>query len=77
MPLISFHTFNTIIATTLFLLMCIMNVARFDSRHYQKENVESLERGPLSLVSTTEELFDRKVAARLENREYGRRDPSR
>jgi hypothetical protein len=37
-----------------------------------------LERGPLSLVSTTEELLDRKVAAPIyKNREYGRRDPSR
>jgi hypothetical protein len=35
----------------------------FDSRHYQKEKVLDLERGPLSLVSTTEELLDRKVAA--------------
>jgi hypothetical protein len=36
----------------------------FDSRHYQKkEVVMGLERGPLSLVSTTEELLDRKVAA--------------
>jgi hypothetical protein len=34
----------------------------FDSRHYQKK-VMGLERGPLSLVSTTEELLDRKVAA--------------
>jgi hypothetical protein len=34
----------------------------FDSRHYQKKIV-GLERGPLSLVSTTEELLDRKVAA--------------
>jgi hypothetical protein len=34
----------------------------FDSRHYQKKLV-GLERGPLSLVSTTEELLDRKVAA--------------
>jgi hypothetical protein len=34
----------------------------FDSRHYQKK-VVGLERGPLSLVSTTEELLDRKVAA--------------
>jgi hypothetical protein len=34
----------------------------FDSRHYQKK-VLGLERGPLSLVSTTEELLDRKVAA--------------
>jgi hypothetical protein len=34
-----------------------------------KKKVVSLERGPLSLVNTTEEL--------LENKEYGRRDPSR
>jgi hypothetical protein len=32
-----------------------------------------LERGPLSLVGTTEELLDRKVAAPV----YGRKDPSR
>jgi hypothetical protein len=35
----------------------------FDSRHCQKKKVVGLERGPLSLVSTTEELLDRKVAA--------------
>jgi hypothetical protein len=35
----------------------------FDSRYYQKKKVVGLERGPLSLVSTTEELLDRKVAA--------------
>jgi hypothetical protein len=38
-----------------------------DSRHYQifwkKNTVVGLERGPLSLVSTTEELLHRKVAA--------------
>jgi hypothetical protein len=34
----------------------------FDSRALQKK-VMGLERGPLSLVSTTEELLDRKVAA--------------
>jgi hypothetical protein len=34
----------------------------FDSRALQKK-VLGLERGPLSLVSTTEELLDRKVAA--------------
>jgi hypothetical protein len=34
----------------------------FDSRHYQ-ETKAGLERGALSLVSTTEELLDRKVAA--------------
>jgi hypothetical protein len=36
----------------------------FDSRHYQKkkEKVVGLERGPLRLVSTTEELLGRKVA---------------
>jgi hypothetical protein len=35
----------------------------FDSQHYQEKKVVGLERGPLSLVSTTEELLDRKVAA--------------
>jgi hypothetical protein len=35
----------------------------FDSWHYQKKKVVGLERGPLSLVSTTEELLDKKVAA--------------
>jgi hypothetical protein len=35
----------------------------FDSRHYQGKKVMGLERGPLSLVSTTEELLDRKIAA--------------
>jgi hypothetical protein len=35
----------------------------FDSRYYQEKKVVGLERGPLSLVSTTEELLDRKVAA--------------
>jgi hypothetical protein len=34
----------------------------FDFRHYQKK-VVGLERVPLSLVSTTEELLDRKVAS--------------
>jgi hypothetical protein len=34
----------------------------FDSRAIKKR-VEGLERGPLSLVSTIEELLDRKVAA--------------
>jgi hypothetical protein len=37
-----------------------------------------LERGSLSLVSTTEKLLGRKSSGSgLENREYGRRDPSR
>jgi hypothetical protein len=44
----------------------------FDSRHYQifqekkkkrRKTVVGLEQGPLSLVSTTEELLDRKVVA--------------
>jgi hypothetical protein len=35
----------------------------FDSQHYQKKKVVGLERGTLSLVSTNEELLDRKVAA--------------
>jgi hypothetical protein len=37
-----------------------------------------LERGPLRLVSTNEELLGRKSSdSGLEIREYGRRDPSR
>jgi hypothetical protein len=47
-----------------------------DSRHYQKKKVSGLERGPLSLVSTTEELLDRKVAApvyKTENTAVGNR----
>jgi hypothetical protein len=51
----------------------------FDSRRYQTFwEVVGLERGPLSLVSTTEELLGRKsCGSGLEKREYGRRDPSR
>jgi hypothetical protein len=37
--------------------------AGFDSRYYQKKKVVGPERDPLSLVSTTKELLDRKVAA--------------
>jgi hypothetical protein len=37
-----------------------------------------LERGPLSLDSTIEELLGRKSSGSgLENRDYGRRDPPR
>jgi hypothetical protein len=36
-----------------------------------------LERGPLSLVSTIDELLERSSGSVLGNREYGRRDPSR
>jgi hypothetical protein len=41
----------------------------FDSRHYQEKSVVGLERGPLSLVSTTEELLDRNVAAPVKKTE--------
>jgi hypothetical protein len=48
------------------------------SEFYTQKKAVGLERGPLSLVSTTDELLDRKVAGScLENREYGSRDPSR
>jgi hypothetical protein len=40
--------------------------------------VVGLERGSLSLVNTIEELLERKSSCSvLENREYGRREPSR
>jgi hypothetical protein len=48
-----------------------------DSLHYRiLLEVVGLERGPLSHVSTTEELFGRKSSGLgLENREYGDRNP--
>jgi hypothetical protein len=51
----------------------------FDSRHYLIFwGLMGLDRGPLSPVSTTEELLGRKSSdSGLENREYGRRVPSR
>jgi hypothetical protein len=50
----------------------------FDSRALQEKKVVGLEGGPLSLVSTTEEVLGRgRSGSGLENREYGRRDSSR
>jgi hypothetical protein len=50
----------------------------FDSLRYQIfSQIVSLERGPLSLVSTIKELLVRKSSGSgLEIREYSRRDPS-
>jgi hypothetical protein len=46
--------------------------------HYKKKKVVGLERGSLSLVSTTEELFGSSGSGfDLESREYGRRDSPR
>jgi hypothetical protein len=52
--------------------------SRFDSRHYQIFwEVVGLEQGPLSLVTTIEELLGRKSSnSGLEIREYGSRDLS-
>jgi hypothetical protein len=48
-----------------------------DSLNINKRTV-GLERGPLSLVSTTEELLGRNSSGSgLESREYGRRNSSR
>jgi hypothetical protein len=59
---------------------CWLQIQRseFDSRRYQIFwEVVGLERGALSLVSTIEELLERKSSCSgLESREYGRRDPS-
>jgi hypothetical protein len=51
----------------------------FDSPRYQISlEVVGLERGPLSLVSITEQLLERKSSGSgLEDRHYNRRDPSR
>jgi hypothetical protein len=48
----------------------------FDSRRYQIFwEVVGLERGPLSLMSTTEDLLERSSGCGLENRDCGHRDP--
>jgi hypothetical protein len=50
----------------------------FDSRALQEKKVVVLERGPLSLVSPTEELLGRNSSSSgLESQEYGRRELSR
>jgi hypothetical protein len=51
----------------------------FDSRRYQTFwEVADLEQGPLSLMSTNEKILWRKSSGSgLQNRDYGRRDPSR
>jgi hypothetical protein len=56
-----------------------IEMSGFDSRRYQSfREVVGLERGPLSLVSTIEELLGRKNSGSgLESRSYGRRAPSR
>jgi hypothetical protein len=56
-----------------------MQRSGFDYRRYQIiRKVVRLERGPLSLVSTHEELLRRKSSGSvLESREYSHRDPSR
>jgi hypothetical protein len=55
----------------------IPGTTRFSGKKKNKTLVD-LERGPLSLVSTIEELLGRKSSGSgLESREYGRRDPSR
>jgi hypothetical protein len=56
-----------------------MQRSGFDSRLYQIFwKVLGQERGPFSLVSTIEELLERKNSVSgLGSREYGRRDPSR
>jgi hypothetical protein len=60
---------------------CWLQIQRsgFDSQSYHIfREVVGLERGPLSLVSTIEELHERKrIGSGLENREYGHREPSR
>jgi hypothetical protein len=49
-----------------------------EKKKKKKKRIVGLERGPLSLVSTTEELLDRKIGLLSRKpREYGRRDPSR
>jgi hypothetical protein len=56
-----------------------IQIPGFDSQRYHIfREVMGLERGLLSIVSTIEELLERKSSGSgLESREYGSRDPSR
>jgi hypothetical protein len=55
-----------------------IQMSGFGSRRYEIfREIMGFEQGPLSLVSTTEELLGRKSSdSGLEIRDYGRRDPS-
>jgi hypothetical protein len=56
----------------------IPDTTRFSGTKKRRKTVVGLERGPLSLVSTTEELLGIKSSGSFpEIPEYGRRDPSR
>jgi hypothetical protein len=58
--------------------MIIIKDVKGSCHHQIFWEVVGLERGPLSLVSAIEELLERKSSGSgLENRECGRRDPSR
>jgi hypothetical protein len=54
-----------------------IQMSGFDSQQYQIFwEVVSLEQGPFSLMSTTEELLERKSSSSgLENQDYDHRDP--
>jgi hypothetical protein len=79
------RTLNSVGAVILFIVVSLIFagfISRgpgFDFGRYQIFwPVVGLERGTLSLVSITDELFERKSScSSLESREYGRRDPSR
>jgi hypothetical protein len=72
-------TFNAHYKMVYFTAGYISRSPGFGSRRYQiLWEVVGLERDPLSLMGTTEELLGRKSSGSgLESREYGHRDPSR
>jgi hypothetical protein len=60
-----------------YLYLWVWYLSQVDHNINMGGEVVGQERGPLSLVSTTEELLNRKVRGScLENREYGHREPS-
>jgi hypothetical protein len=62
-PLLSILFSDNIQLTTSFITADQPDKSHRYYRHYQKKKVVGLELGPLSLVTTIEELLDRKVAA--------------
>jgi hypothetical protein len=72
------YTRSEVVAKEAIIVVFICDTHATGCTHPQLREVVGLERSPLSLVGTAEELLERKSSGSgLESREYGRRDPLR